>query len=59
MLLGRVVTTLDVLKSTLVVFIFCLMNLVMIGQTAQCWSIDGVFSSLRSEKDFWHQKMSV
>ena len=38
---------------------FCLMNLVMISQTAQCWSTDGVFSSLRSEKDFWHQKMSV
>ncbi len=38
---------------------FCLMNLVMISQTAQCWSTDGVFSGLRSEKDFWHQKMSV
>ena len=51
MLLGRVVTTLDVLKSTLVVFIFCLMNLVMISQIAQGWSTDGVSSSLRSEKE--------
>jgi len=30
---------------------FCLMNLVMIGQTAQGWSTDGVSSSLRSEKE--------
>ncbi len=30
---------------------FCLMNLMMINQTAQCWSTDGVFSSLRSEKE--------
>ena len=41
---------------------FCLMNLVMISQTAQSWSKDGV--SERSEVgerefDFWHQKMSV
>ena len=28
------------------------MNLMMISQTAQCWSTDGVVSSLRSEKDF-------
>jgi hypothetical protein len=27
------------------------MNLMMISQTAQCWSTDGVFSSLRSEKE--------
>jgi hypothetical protein len=52
-LLGRVVTTLDVFfeKHSCSVH-FCLMNLVMISQTAQCWSTDGVFSSLRSEKDF-------
>ena len=30
---------------------FCLMNLVMISQTAQCWSSDDVSSSLRSEKE--------
>ena len=32
---------------------FCLMNLVMISQTAQCWSSDGVSSSLRSEKEIF------
>ena len=32
---------------------FCLINLVMISQTAQCWSTDGVFSSLRSEKEIF------
>ena len=32
---------------------FCLMNLVMISQTAQCWSTDGVSSSLRSEKEIF------
>ena len=30
---------------------FCLMNLVMISQTAQGWSSDDVSSSLRSEKE--------
>ncbi len=30
---------------------FCLMNLMMISQTAQCWSSDDVSSSLRSEKE--------
>ncbi len=57
MLLGRVVTALDVFfeKHSCSVH-FCLMNLMMISQTAQCWSTDGVFSSLSLEKDFWHQK---
>ena len=32
---------------------FCLMNLMMISQTAQCWSTDGVSSSLRSEKEIF------
>jgi hypothetical protein len=31
----------------------CLMNLVMISQTAQCWNTDGVSSSLRSEKEIF------
>ena len=38
------------------------MNLVMISQTAQCWSIDGLFKRFEvgeQEFDFWHQKMSV
>ncbi len=30
---------------------FCLMTLMMISQTAQGWSSDGVSSSLRSEKE--------
>jgi hypothetical protein len=47
---GRVVTTLDVLEHSCSVH-FCLMNLVMIRQTAQCWSTDDVSSSLRSEKE--------
>ena len=41
---------------------FCLMNLVMISQTAQCWSTDGLskrFEVGEREFDFWHQKMSV
>ena len=32
---------------------FCLMNLVMISQTAQGWSSDSVSSSLRSEKEIF------
>ena len=32
---------------------FCLMNLMMISQTAQGWSSDGVASSLRSEKEIF------
>jgi hypothetical protein len=52
-LLGRVVTTLDVffLKHSCSVH-FCLMNLVMISQTAQYWG-SGVSSSLRSEKEIF------
>ena len=39
---------------------FCLMNLMMISQTAQCWSTDGVFFEFEvGERDCWHQKMSV
>jgi len=41
---------------------FCLMNLMMISQTAQCWSTDGLskrFEVGEREFDFWHQKMSV
>ena len=41
---------------------FCLMNLMMIGQTAQCWSTDGLYQKFEvgeQEFDFWHQKMSV
>ncbi len=51
-LLGQVVTTLDVLKHSSSVH-FCLMNLMMISQTAQYWSSDDVFSSLRSEKEIF------
>ncbi len=32
---------------------FCLMNLVMINQTAQCLNTDDVSSSLRSEKEIF------
>ncbi len=32
---------------------FCLMNLKMISQTAQCWSSDDVSLSLRSEKEIF------
>ena len=62
-LLGRVVTTLDVcfLKHSCSVH-FCLMKLMMISQTAQSWSTDGLserFEVGEREFDFWHQKMSV
>jgi hypothetical protein len=52
---GRVLVTILYVcfRSTLVVFIFCLMNLMMISQTAQSWSSDGVSSSLRSEKEIF------
>ena len=40
---------------------FCLMNLMMISQTAQCLSTDVKkrFEVGEREFDFWHQKMSV
>ncbi len=41
------------LKHSPVFIFFCLMNLVMISQTAQYWSSDDVFSSLRSEKEIF------
>ena len=52
MLLGRIVATFGCLflKHSCSVH-FCLINLVMISQIAQCWSTDGVSSSLRSEKE--------
>ena len=53
MLLGRVVTTLDVFFAALFQCSFCLTGLMMISQTAQYWSSDDVFSSLRSEKEIF------
>jgi hypothetical protein len=42
MLLGRVVTTLDGLFEA-PICVHLLIDLVMIYQTAQCWSSDGLF----------------
>ncbi len=41
---------------------FCIMNLVMISQTAQCWSGEGLserFEVGEQEFDFLYQKVSV
>ncbi len=54
MLLGQVVTILDgfFLKHS-PVFIFCLMNLVMISQTARYWSSDGLSEGFKvGEREF-------
>jgi len=51
--LGRVVTGLDICEKHSCSVHFCLMNLMMISQTAQCWSTDDVSSSLRSEKEIF------
>ncbi len=54
MLLGQVVTTLDgFFFEALSSVHFCLMNLMMISQTAQYWGSDDVFLSLRSEKEIF------